>query len=665
MLKKIFIFLLIIVCLSQTGTVLAAAGDPWFKYQIYLDQVGAIDAWRYVNQSPNVTVAIIDSGVDIDHPDLFDNIWRNTDEVAGDGIDNDKNGFIDDVNGWDFLDSTPDPRPKFSGEFSKLGINHGTLVAGIIGAVGNNGLGITGVSWKIKLMSLRVMNGLGEGSTDIVIKAINYAVDNGADIINLSMVGSIYDSRLEETIAKAYERGLIIVASAGNESVGSNNTDVSLNLSLTPQYPICHDGPNGENHVLGIGAVDFYDVKSVLSNYGSKCVDLMAPGENFFGVLFFSPMLADYSHYYGGYWSGTSLSAPLVAGAAALIKTIRPDLFNKDIYDLLKKTADDISFRNSNYNGMLGAGRLNINSAVIEALKSNPLSGAILTVDSTGREISIFATDGSLKSSFKLDKKIAGRILSVITVDYNFDGQKEIITAVKKATGTYLVALDKQGKVLKDIKFFDNLVAPTGATIVSGDFNNDSQPEIAAAPLSGGKPILKIFDYAGKTLKEISLWEKNFRGGTELAVTDFELDGVMEIACASGAGRKGEVRIYDSFGKELLSFEPNFKNTNAGLKIFTADLFGNAETEILIVPKNLKTKDTVKIFNLKGELQTEWQIAEKISSSLIALQGSNGVSGSSILFIKNSSLLFYSAGGGEPRQLPVKNLKNPSNIIFY
>jgi subtilisin family serine protease len=191
--------------------------DPFYKEQWYLDKINITDAWKYTTGSPKVIVAVIDSGVDIDHPDLRGNIWVNDDEKK-DGIDNDKNGYIDDIYGWDFIKNSADPRPKVADNgFTEEGINHGTIVAGIIAAKGNNKIGISGISWHSKIMPLRVLDGNGQGDISEVVEAIDYAINNGADIINLSFVGNKNDWELEKAIKRAELSGITVVAAAGNE----------------------------------------------------------------------------------------------------------------------------------------------------------------------------------------------------------------------------------------------------------------------------------------------------------------------------------------------------------------------------------------------------------------------------------------------------------------
>jgi len=191
--------------------------DTHYDKQWYLKKIKAQYAWDEIRETPEIIIAIADSGIQIEHPDLRENIWVNIDEIPGNNIDDDNNGFIDDVNGWDFVDNTNNPNPKFSEGYTQDGILHGTIVAGIVAGVGNNASGISGIVWRAKIMPLKVLDDSGEGSTKNVIRAIDYAINNGVDIINFSFVGINYSQSLEAAIRRAYEAELIIVAAAGNE----------------------------------------------------------------------------------------------------------------------------------------------------------------------------------------------------------------------------------------------------------------------------------------------------------------------------------------------------------------------------------------------------------------------------------------------------------------
>ncbi len=335
--------------------------DVFFEKQWYLSKLNMPEVWQEETGKNSIAVAIIDSGVDIAHPDLRDNIWVNQDEILGDRIDNDENGYVDDINGWDFINNSNDPSPKYEKDCLlhktciKEAIFHGTFVAGIAAAVSNNNLGIAGMAWGVKIMPLRVLNQNGAGNTRDVIEAINYAIDNGADIINLSFVGDTYDRNLEQALQRAYENGLIIVAAAGNEDFEGHR----INLNINKMYPVCHQGENGENIIIGVGASDKDYKLTKFSNYGSSCIDVIAPGDEFFGTIIYDSALEEFSEYYGGKFSGTSLAVPIISGLAALVKSAEPNLTNQEIVNLILANADNIDSENPEFAGELGAGFVN------------------------------------------------------------------------------------------------------------------------------------------------------------------------------------------------------------------------------------------------------------------------------------------------------------------
>ncbi|MCX6745859.1 MAG: S8 family peptidase [Candidatus Parcubacteria bacterium] len=332
--------------------------DPNYSNLWYLERLNLPQVWQTETGSNEVVIAVVDSGVDISHPDLHDNIWVNQDEILGDGIDNDNNGYVDDINGWDFIQNNNDPSPKYDLNCTeqngclKEAVFHGTLIAGVAGAVGNNNIGITGVNWHVKIMPLRVLNQNGSGSTADVVKAIDYAVKNKANIINLSFVGDFFDKDLDDALIRAWNAGLIIVAAAGNE----NYNGQQVNLDINKRYPVCHYGLNYENNVIGVGAINRDGRLASFSDYGSSCVDIMAPGQDFFGTLVYNPQSSGFNQYYGGNYSGTSLAAPLVSGMAALIKAYQPGLTNTEIRDLILNNADNIDDQSPGFAGKLGNG---------------------------------------------------------------------------------------------------------------------------------------------------------------------------------------------------------------------------------------------------------------------------------------------------------------------
>src|SRR5262245_27818086 len=296
--------------------------------------IDAPEAWATTTGSSAVVVAVIDSGVDTNHPDLAANIWTNPGEscpgCATDGIDNDGNGYVDDIHGWDFVNNDNNP-------FDDNG--HGTHVAGTIGAVGSNGVGVTGVDWDVQIMPLKFIGANGQGTADDAVRAILYATRMGAVVSNNSWGGEEFSQALEDAIADADAHGSLFVAAAGNSA---KNTDT------TPDYPSGFDVPN----VLTVGATDQNDARAWFSNYGARSVDLAAPGTNI------------YSTWPGGsyrFLDGTSMAAPHATGVAALAKAAFPSASAIGLKTLLLRTVDP----NASFAGLSATGgRLNARSAV-------------------------------------------------------------------------------------------------------------------------------------------------------------------------------------------------------------------------------------------------------------------------------------------------------------
>jgi subtilisin family serine protease len=261
--------------------------------------IDAPEAWNTTTGSRSVVVAVIDTGMDYNHPDLAANTWRNPGEVAGDGIDNDRNGFIDDVRGWDFANNDANPMDDNG---------HGSHVSGTIGAVGNNGVGVVGVNWQVSIMPLKFLDAAGSGSTSAAIAAINYATrmrrDFGINVVatNNSWGGGGLSTALRDAVDAGAGAGILFVAAAGNES---NNNDA------TPSYPASHPGTS----VISVAATDRSNRLATFSNYGATSVDLAAPGA---AILSTTP-----NNSYASY-SGTSMATPHVTGTVALLAAANP-----------------------------------------------------------------------------------------------------------------------------------------------------------------------------------------------------------------------------------------------------------------------------------------------------------------------------------------------------
>ncbi len=356
----------------------ATPNDPLFDRQRYLRDVGMPEAWDFAKGSPAVTVAVFDSGVDLSHPDLRDRIWTNPNEVVGNGVDDDKNGYVDDMHGWDFVSNDNDPNPDTAGGASIEGANHGTVVAGIIAAAGSNAEGVTGVNWNGSILPLRTLDSTGLGTTDKLEDAIRYAINAGAKVFNFSFNGETFSTTLQDVLRDAERRGIVIVTAAGNEG----DTAEGGNLNANPNWPVCFKKQDGTPLVIGVASLERNGKKSSFSSYGSNCVGLSAPGENYFGTQVYRPGDPDFSEPYGNGWSGTSLAAPLVSGTAALLFSMKSDFTNADIRAFLTSTAKDISAQNGSLTAGLGAGMLDA-AAAIQAAQQAILSGGTTNLNAS------------------------------------------------------------------------------------------------------------------------------------------------------------------------------------------------------------------------------------------------------------------------------------------
>ena len=288
--------------------------DPGFEQQYALaesadNDIDAPAAWNRLTTC--ATVAVLDTGIQLNHPDLKQNLWTNGKETNN-GLDDDGNGYVDDVNGVDTVTG------RGSGEDEN---GHGTHVAGIIGARGNNGRGISGLCWKVKIINVRIMDADGRGYVAQQVAGIEYALRAGAKVINCSFGGPDSSDVMRDAIAEARKQGALIVAAAGNDGVDTDKR---------PFYPASYPDSN----VLSVAATDDRDRLASFSNYGDKTVDLAAPGD----AVGSTYLRSDYR-----YMSGTSMAAPYVAAAAAQLREFKSSWDAGDISFRLRQKGDELS----------------------------------------------------------------------------------------------------------------------------------------------------------------------------------------------------------------------------------------------------------------------------------------------------------------------------------
>ncbi|MFQ5638544.1 MAG: S8 family serine peptidase [bacterium] len=394
--------------------------------------IDAPEAWNVSTGSASILVSVIDTGTDINHEDLSANIWTNPGEIPNDGIDNDGNGYIDDVHGWDFFnnDNTVFDNPAND--------DHGTHVSGTIAAVGNNGIGVTGVNWQATIMPLKFL-GPGGGSTADAILAIEYATNKNVRVINASWGGGGFSQALKNAIDAS---GAVFCAAAGNSGV---NNDAS------PHYPSSYTSAN----LIAVAATDHNDQVAGFSNFGATSVDLGAPGVS---ILSTTP-----NNTYS-FFSGTSMATPHVSGVAALILSQSPGLTPVQVKSQMLGAVDAAG----SLNGItVTGGRLNAANALGGVGPQAPVANAgpdQTVTDTDGNGVEPVTLDGS--ASFDPDGTIVGYQW---TEGATVLGNAAIITP-SFAVGTHNVTLtvtDNDG-----LTGSDNLVVTVNAPVVVGPPSN-------------------------------------------------------------------------------------------------------------------------------------------------------------------------------------------------
>lgn len=298
-------------------------------------RLNLMKAWDLSRGSHEVVVAVVDSGVDLNHGDLRENLWKNTKEIPENGLDDDGNGYIDDYDGWNFADGTNQPMDVDG---------HGTHVSGIIGAVGDNHLGVSGVNWHVRVLPIRFLDDTGRGDTLNGVKAIVYAVQRGARVINCSWGSyserSMTSKAMEDAIRYAADHGVLVIAASGNEKVDNDGGKT--------HYPSSVESPG----MLSIVASSGSGVKADFSNFGWFSTHLAAPG---------TQVLSTFTEPPYRYLSGTSMAAPMVSGVAALMLSVEPHLTLLELRNGLLNAAT----QRSNYEGLVAtAGDLDAYTAL-------------------------------------------------------------------------------------------------------------------------------------------------------------------------------------------------------------------------------------------------------------------------------------------------------------
>jgi subtilisin family serine protease len=480
--------------------------DPLFPQEWGLNNAGqtggtadadidALEAWAVSTGSPGVVVADIDTGITYNHPDLAANVWTNPGEIAGNGIDDDGNGYVDDVYGINAYAGTSDPLDDNG---------HGTHTAGTIAAVSDNGIGVTGVGWNTKVMALKFLGGSnGSGTTAGAITCINYAIyekQHGVNIvaINASWGGGGPDASLKAAIDAAGQAGIIFCAAAGNN--GTNN-------DVTPFYPASYTSTN----LVAVAASDSTDTRASWSNYGATSVDLFAPGVSIVSTV----LNGQYASY-----SGTSMATPHVAGTIAVLAALYPgDTVQQRIQRVLS-TVDKIG----SMNGVVATGgRLNMASAVgLGSGSTYSISAQVTSGSGTGTVIvsrSVVASGASTSVTIKpASLYVVGSVTDV------YDAVSHDVTAsIPAAGGAYAINGVTSGHAIS-VSF---VLSPNLCT-VTAQSNDSTRGTVGPATqqvLSGGTVTVTVAPIAPAVLLKL----QDTTGGITTDVTSQVKSGVYTL----------------------------------------------------------------------------------------------------------------------------------------
>src|SRR5262245_30191515 len=427
--------------------------------------IDAPEAWDIATGGSTV-VAVIDTGVDYNHPDLAANIWTNAAEATGiAGVDDDGNGFVDDIHGWDFVNNDNNPMDDHS---------HGTHVSGTIGAIGNNGVGVVGVNWNVKIMPLKFLNAQGSGTTANAILALQYAVANGAKISNHSYGDNTFSQANLDAIQAAGAAGHLVVAAAGN----GNFFGFPINNDTTPFYPASYQ-PSADN-LIAVAATDRTDHFASFSNYGATSVDLAAPGVSIYSTM-------PNNSY--GFKDGTSMAAPHVTGAAALVWSAFPNLTVQQVKQRLLDNTDPIGNLNPSRPTVTN-GRLNVFKA-LSAGQTGPglsVTDATVTEGDSGTVNVDFTVSLPAPAEQEMSVKFATANGTAGASDY-VSNSGTLTFAIGDVSKT--VTVPGNGDTLDEANetFLVNLTSPVNASIADGQgvgtiVDDDPAPTLAIGDVS-------------------------------------------------------------------------------------------------------------------------------------------------------------------------------------
>ncbi len=585
--------------------------DPDFADQYAHQLIQMTKAWDLSTGSRDIVIAVLGTGVDVNHPDLKENIWTNKAEIAGNKIDDDKNGFVDDIHGWNFAKGDNTVAPTGSSSINA----HETQVAGVIGATGNNGKGVVGVNWQCSLMALRVS--LDFTSKEIAA-ALEYAAANGARVVNMSFGGTFSseeDRAVKAAVDHAYAKGVLLVASAGNSD------------SSQPHYPAAW------YNVMAVASTNGEDVKTGHSTFG-PWVDIAAPGTDIVTTDLGNKYIAT---------AGTSFSSPYVAAVATLLLAHRPKLTPIEARAILENTTDPVYYGDLDPNVCyIGTGRVNAFKALEGADRDYPL-GEIVTpgprqtyaADANAIELCVFVHGDSYQLDYRLFGQADWTAIAQGLTPNDPNGFVRVPLA-KPGVGTYELRLSvRRGAFTHtDHALFGIEVGPEQApwprpkkvdetleeyflgNPLCLDLDGDGRNEILQASIDYGNFDLYDFGGGGKVNiwtqdgNSLPNWPVELEYGTpsSLAVGDIDGDGDYEaiVACeydgALYAYHIQNAQIVDGNWPVVMGSW----GSNIAAPPVLADLDGDGVSEILVA-LDAESRQTDGLYAIRGDGTFLWQ----------------------------------------------------------
>ncbi len=553
--RTLLCLLLCGVALLPVSVLAKVPSDENYSLLWYLPHIQAEEAWEVSTGSPEVIVAVIDTGISPVHEDLVENLWTNSGEIPDNEQDDDGNGYVDDVHGWDFVDNDATPFPD---DAEETVATHGTFVAGMIGAVGDNAEDLTGVAWNVRLLPLRILDNDGVGSEDDVVRALAYAKSVGVDVVNLSFAGNEGHGAMRDAVRDAYRAGIVIVAALGNDA---------RDVDDAPVYPACLRSEE-EDWVIGVTATTAQDTATDFTSYGHSCADIAAPGEDIYGLAFTS----ETSGKIEGPWSGTSMASPIVSGVAALVRARYPELSPDGVRAALKLGVDPL-YATGSLRGELGVGRVN-------ALRTLQIAEDIARTEGVSvRTVEEVATESILR-----------------------DQESSYVAASREdASGTLLDIFRVDGSVYATFAPF----ASSGEiTAELDDLDNDGELDVVVSHAIGGDGTVRVFTAQGVFRGEFSAFPESLNDGVAIALGDLDGDEVEDIAGVVGASANSDVRWFSQQGELLGSFPVKGFAPDVHLGVAIADIDWDFDKELVVFAQEGEPR--IQVYDQDGTLKGDF-----------------------------------------------------------